>query len=377
MASALPKKSLTVSQVIAAWGRILNGRVPLLSIEITRECPLTCPGCYAYGDTHLGGGVTLRGLSDLRGDALVGGVLDLVRKHKPLHVSLVGGEPLVRHRELSRILPALSEMGVFALVVTSAVIPIPAQWIGLPRVRVAVSVDGLREDHDERRKPATYERILENIAGREVNIHWTITRPMLARPGYLEEYVAFWSERLEVDRIWVSVYTPQIGERTPEMLLQSDRETLARELPALAKRYNKLLFTEGLAKAFLNPPKNPADCVFARMSANYSADLQSRVEPCVFGGAPDCAQCGCAISSGLHWVRTVKVAGPVKVDHFMQGSMDIGRFVNRLRSRPVEPARWNAPVTPLAQAAELVQIGAQEDAATRTAESNAASPESD
>jgi len=71
------------------------------------------------------------------------------------------------------------------------------------------------------------------------------------------------------------------------------------------------------------------------------------------------------------------VAGPVKVDHFMQGSMDIGRFVNRLRSRPVEPARWNAPVTPLAQAAELVQIGAQEDAATRTAESNAASPESD
>jgi hypothetical protein len=105
--------------------------------------------------------------------------------------------------------------------------------------------------------------------------------------------------------------------------------------------------------------------------------LQSRVEPCVFGGAPDCAQCGCAISSGLHWVRTVKVAGPVKVDHFMQGSMDIGRFVNRLRARPVEPARWNAPVTPLAQAAELVQIGARDDAVTGSAESSDTSPESD
>ncbi len=55
----------------------------MLSIEITRECPLSCPGCYAYGETHLGGEVTLRQLHDLRGDALVEGVLKLVRKHHP------------------------------------------------------------------------------------------------------------------------------------------------------------------------------------------------------------------------------------------------------------------------------------------------------
>src|SRR6266496_6142476 len=115
-----PRPSLTVRDMLASWGHILRGRVPLLSIEITRECPLSCPGCYAYGESHLGSGeVTLRDLNDLRGDALVNGVLDLVRKHKPMHVSLVGGEPLVRHRELTRILPALSELGVFTLVVTS------------------------------------------------------------------------------------------------------------------------------------------------------------------------------------------------------------------------------------------------------------------
>ena len=106
-------------------------------------------------------GATLRELSDLRGDALVEGVLGLVRKHKPLHVSLVGGEPMVRHRELSRILPGAQRDGSVQLVVTSAVIPIPMEWIELPRVRVAVSIDGLREDHDLRRKPATYERILK------------------------------------------------------------------------------------------------------------------------------------------------------------------------------------------------------------------------
>ena len=92
-----PNPSLTSREILSAWGRILTGHVPLLSIEITRECPLSCPGCYAYSESHLGGEVTLRQLSDLRGDALVDGVLKLVRKHKPIHVSLVGGEPLVRH----------------------------------------------------------------------------------------------------------------------------------------------------------------------------------------------------------------------------------------------------------------------------------------
>jgi MoaA/NifB/PqqE/SkfB family radical SAM enzyme len=340
MTSVVPNPSLRPSEILAAWGRILTGRVPMLSIEITRECPLSCPGCYAYGDSHLGGGITLSELSDSRGDKLVDGVLQLVRKHKPLHVSLVGGEPMVRHRELSQILPQLSKMGVFTLVVTSGVIPVPAEWMNLPRVRVALSVDGLPEHHDIRRKPATYERMLKNIEGCEVNVHWVITRPMLERAGYLEEYVKFWNERSETNRIWVSVYSPQTDEKSPERLTAEDRATLAGELPALARRYPKLLFNEGLARAFLNPPKNPDECLFAKMSANYSADFETRVEPCVFGGTPDCSECGCAASMGMHWVRGVKVAGPVKVDHFISNSVKTGLLMNRLRSRPTRPSRW-------------------------------------
>ncbi len=334
------KPSIRPHELLLSWGRILSGRLPMLSIEVTRECPLTCPGCYAFGESHLGGGLTLRNLADKRGDDLVEGVIALVRKHKPLHVSLVGGEPLVRHRELSRILPVLSRMGVFTLVVTSAVIPIPAEWMSLRRVRVAVSVDGLPEHHDVRRKPATYDRILKNIAGREVNIHWTITRPMLSRNGYLEEYVAFWSARPEVNRIWVSAYTPQVGERSAEMLLPDDRRMIAAELPALTARYPKLVFSRGFADALLSPPKNPRDCLFAKMSANYSADLETQVEPCVFGGAPDCSQCGCAVSIGLHWIRGANVAGPIKVDHFVRTSTAIGNAVNRIRSGVPAPSRW-------------------------------------
>ena len=50
---------MRVTSVLNAWTRVLSGYAPILSIEITRECPLSCPGCYAYGEAHMGGGVTL------------------------------------------------------------------------------------------------------------------------------------------------------------------------------------------------------------------------------------------------------------------------------------------------------------------------------
>jgi MoaA/NifB/PqqE/SkfB family radical SAM enzyme len=354
MTSSAPTPSLTSRDVLTAWWGILNGRVPMLSIEITRECPLSCPGCYAYGDTHLGGEVTLRDLTDLRGDDLVEGVLGLVERHRPMHVSLVGGEPLVRHRELSRILPRLGEMGVFTLIPTSAVIPVPEAWMKIPRLRVSISVDGLPEHHDIRRKPATYDRILQNIAGREVNIHWVITRPMLARPGYLEEYVAFWNARPEVNHIWVSTYTPQIGENSAEVLRDDDREAVSRQLMPLPKSYPKLLMSEGLAASIRRPPANPDACIFSKMSVNYSADLRSRVEPCIFGGTPDCSRCGCVASTGMDWLGKIKLAGPLRIGHLVESSIHIGRLVNRVRGGRAEPERWQAGASK--EKSALVQI---------------------
>jgi MoaA/NifB/PqqE/SkfB family radical SAM enzyme len=330
----------------------------MLSIEITRECPLRCPGCYAYGDNHLGGEVTLRELSDKTGDDLVRGVLGLVDRHKPLQVTLVGGEPMVRHRELSRILPELSSRGIYTMVVTSAIIPIPIEWMELPRFIVAVSIDGLPEHHDIRRRPATYERILSNLAGRRVNIHWTITAPMLERPGYMEEYVRFWSEREEVRSIWVSIYSPQRGEQSAEMLTPALRAYVARELPALRQRYPKLLTPQGYAEALLHPPASPSDCTFSRLSKNYSADLKTRVEPCVLGGDPDCSQCGCSASAAAHWITEKPLAGPLKVKHILHGSMRIGSAVARLQDVTQPAWREREQASPK-RPAGLVQISTE------------------
>ena len=328
---------MTARELVGAWGSVLCGNLPMLSIEITRECPLSCPGCYAYGASHLAGGVQLRDLADSRGDALINGVFGLVHKHRPMHVSLVGGEPLIRHRELSAILPVLSGENIFTLVVTSGVVPIPIEWMKLPRVRVAVSVDGLPEHHDIRRKPATYDRILKNIRERDVNIHWVITGPMFARASYFEEYVSFWNARPEVNRIWVSFYTPQKDEQSAEMLAAADRKVAAAKLTALAKPYPKLLFHAGIAQALLRPPENPD-------------------EPCVFGGTPDCAQCGCMASTGLHWIRGVKVVGRLKVGDCVGASVRIGSLMNRLRRKSEHPSRWSPRGPQIATPGDLVQI---------------------
>ena len=334
------KPGLGIGQVLVAWKSILSGSTPMLSIEITRECPLHCAGCYAYGDAHLGGSVTLRSVSDYRGNELVDKIVALVEQHRPLHVSLVGGEPLVRHRELNKLLPILSKMKVHTMVVTSAVIPVPKEWMTIPRVRVAVSVDGLPEHHDVRRYPATYERILANISGCQVNIHGTITRPMLVRAGYIEEYVSFWSSRPEVVRIWISTYTPQKTEHSQEILTAADREYLVRELLRTKPLYPKLLMNAGIAEAMLHPPTNPSECLFAKMSTNYTADLKTPVEPCIFGGSPDCSRCGCAVSTGLHWLKNVRLVGGVKIETIARTSMALGHIAGHVKGR--RHPRWNS-----------------------------------
>ena len=118
----------------------------------------------------------------------------------------------MRFRELNEILPALSARGIYAQVVTSAVRPIPAEWRGLRNLEISVSIDGLQPEHDIRRRPATYARILKHIAGHTITVHCTVTRQLVRRPGYLEEFVDLWSRNDAVDRILVSLYTPQIGE---------------------------------------------------------------------------------------------------------------------------------------------------------------------
>ncbi len=334
-----------MNEIFASWGRILAGYQPALSIELTRECPLRCPGCYAYGDEHLGGGVTLRQLHDLKGQALVDGVLELVRERRPLHVSIVGGEPLVRYRELDTILPRLSAMGIYTQLVTSAVRPIPEAWAGLRRLQLVVSIDGLQPEHDERRRPATYDRILKHIAGHEMIVHWTITRQQLRRDGYLEAFVKFWSDDPNVRQIWVSLYTPQVGEVSDERLTPADRSRVVAELMRLREMYPRLFTPRGMLEVFANPPSSPDECIFAQTTGCVSADFATPITPCQFGGQPDCSNCGCMASAGLAAVGRHRLPIGVKVQTLFDASLRVGAMVRKMRTAapPREKGRLPEP----------------------------------
>jgi MoaA/NifB/PqqE/SkfB family radical SAM enzyme len=326
---------LNVSGVVAGWGRILAGYQPNLSIEITRECPLRCPGCYAYGDEHLGGGVVLRELADYKGQELIDGILEVVRRLRPVHLSLVGGEPLVRFRELDVLLPKLAETGIHVQVVTSAVRPIPAAWARIPRLQVCVSIDGLAPEHDVRRAPATYERILKHIKGQQVTVHCTVTRQQTLRPGYVTEFAEFWNANPDVKGIWFSLYTPQKGEQAPEILLPEDRARVVAEINAMRERLPKLRdMRKSVLDGYLKPPSTPDECIFAQTTACLSSDLKKRITPCQFGGNPDCSQCGCMASAALDAVgRYTLPGGVVSAGQLFWLSHKVGRGVRKVRGQ--------------------------------------------
>jgi MoaA/NifB/PqqE/SkfB family radical SAM enzyme len=318
--------------ILTAWGRILAGRKPSLSIEITRECPLRCPGCYAYNDEHLGGDVTLRQVSDFKGQELIDNFFALVDARRPLHLSIVGGEPLVRFRELNTILPRLAERGIYTQLVTSAVRPIPAEWATLRRLQIVVSIDGLQPEHDVRRAPATYDRILKHIAGHRVTVHCTVTRQQVQRDGYLEEFIKTWSANENVYQIWVSLYTPQLGEVSDERLRPEDRVQVTTALRHLRHAYPKLTMPEGMIRVYEEPPSNPDECVFALTTDCVSADFKHPISPCQFGGNPDCANCGCIASAGLGAIARHRLPGGLRVGAIFENSLRIGQKVRQLRS---------------------------------------------
>lgn len=311
--------------VIRAWRKIVMGERPSLSLEITRECPLRCPGCYAYDDAHLGGGLTLRDLHDRTGQDLIDGVLEVVDRLKPLHVSLVGGDPLVRYRELESMIPLLLDRGIHVQVVTSAFRPLPPSWAMLTHMNVVVSIDGLQPEHDVRRAPATYDRILKNIAGQKITIHCTVTGQMMKHPGYLKEFLEYWTPRIEIQKVWFSLFTPQMGDRLPEMLQPQERVQAIADMIALRKEFPKLDMPEGMIRQFAAPPLSPNDCIFALTTHTLSADLKTKIVPCQFGGNPDCGSCGCIASMGLAAVAAHKLGGVIPVGAIFKTSVKIGQ----------------------------------------------------
>ena len=241
---------------------------------------------------------------------------------------------MVRARELEEILPRLSEAGIYVQLVTSGVRALPPSWASIPRLKICVSIDGLQPEHDKRRKPATYDRILKNIQGHHITVHCTITRQQIQQQGYLERFIEFWSAQPAAEKIWMSLYTPQKNEISEERLTPDDRGRVIQELLLLRTRYPKLDMPEELIRVYADPPATPADCIFARASTCLSSDLQKKITPCQFGGNPDCQNCGCMASAGLEAIGRHPLKLGLQPRHLFNYSRKIGSLVASIRRNP-------------------------------------------
>jgi MoaA/NifB/PqqE/SkfB family radical SAM enzyme len=248
-----------------------------------------------------------------------------------MHLSIVGGDPLVRFRELELLIPLLLGRGIHLQIVTSAFRKMGSTWASLELLQVVVSIDGLQPEHDLRRAPATYERILKNIEGQRITIHCTVTGQMMKRPGYLAEFLEFWTPHPEVTKVWFSLFTPQVGDQMPEILTSEERRNAIADMMLLRTLYPKLDMPESVIRQFASPPHRPEDCVFALTTETLSADLKTKITPCQFGGKPDCATCGCIASMGLASVAAIKLGGIISLGAIFKASHKIGQ--NRAKSR--------------------------------------------
>jgi len=203
----------------------------------------------------------------------------------------------------------------------------------MEKLQVCVSIDGLQPEHDVRRAPATYDRIIKHIKGQYITIHSTVTREQ-TRPGYLTEFTEFWAASPDVKRIWFSLYTPQKGEQSPEMLRREDRARVIEEIQSLYRRHPKLHdMRPSVVAGYLNPPQTPDECIFARTTACLSSDLERVITPCQYGGDPDCTQCGCIASVGLDALGRHKVGKVIPVKYLFTASMAVGEGVRRIAGR--------------------------------------------
>ena len=166
-----------------------------------------------------------------------------------------------------------------------------------------------------------------------MTVHCTITGQMMKRPGYLREFLEFWSPRAEIKRVWFSMFTPQVGDHMPEILSADERTRAIADMLQLRKQFPKLDMSEGTIRQFAAPPHSPEECIFAQTTQTLSADLQTKITPCQFGGNPDCSSCGCMASMGLAAVGAHKLGGILPIGIIFRASVKIGQKRARFRNK--------------------------------------------
>ena len=124
------------------------------------------------------------------------------------------------------------------------------------------------------------------------------------------------------------------------------------ELERLYPLYPKFQMNRLMIEELRHPPQSPEECIFARTTMSLSADLETRIGPCQFGGKPDCTQCGCVASMALAAVGHHRVVPGLTAGDLMYALEQIGAKIGAFVPIPRQAAN-PAPAPPLTQISGL------------------------
>lgn len=284
--------------------RLLNEKQPLFgSVDVCNVCNLHCKHCYWWLSRE--GGDDGLSIEEWRG------IIRRFFKGKVLHVGIAGGEPLLRY-DVVRLF--CEEMPKHVSVITNGTIPLE-RIDGL--YFYFVSVDGIKEAHDQIRGKGSYDTIRSNILGyikryntkgykawKDIWLSLTINS---INYRSIEDYIKEWYGI--VNKVAVQFHTPFI-EGDPLMLgFGYERDMVIDKLLQLSKEYPNFIVNKPrqlnlLRKSWGGKGRVPIECP---SWAVLALDHMGRVKrPCCIGSydvnaiKPICEECGLSIYSSLY-----------------------------------------------------------------------------
>ncbi|HEY9826255.1 MAG TPA: radical SAM protein [Stenomitos sp.] len=302
--------------IIGAYSKIKNRRIERsvfgASVEITDRCNAGCSYCYVY-DQSWDQNKRIRGYLELdpaKHREIEDGVfetLNQLKKQGIVHVTLVGGEPLLFPKAIYR----AGKMFPVVYVVSNGSVKFPVDY---PRsVVISVSIDGPPEYHNHARDPLGFfsKQSYRNLTGmsayivRNINnsqrgayVHITLNRKSISLfPQAIDWFVK------DIDKlrgVVVSGAATQTIE-DPFTLTPDDRQVIKRMIEDAQAKYGKKLFpfNQPSVNNFLFDSehiiKNHRECTVSRRVDSY--DFSGRVVgKCVLRDTTNCETCVCNLT---------------------------------------------------------------------------------
>jgi MoaA/NifB/PqqE/SkfB family radical SAM enzyme len=290
------------------------------SVEITDRCNAGCHHCYVYDpewdqNKRMEGYLQLPVAEHRSREQQVYETLDQLNARGIVHVTLVGGEPLLA----PKIIRYASKKFPIVWVVTNGAAKIPTN---LARsVVLSVSIDGLPEYHNHLRDPLGFfaKNSYEGLGGmtaavvRNINesergafVHTTLTKSSFKTLPEIIDWLVRDVRKLR--GIMVSGAAMQSTE-DPEVLSIDDRQQIKRMISEATEKYSSKLFpfNSSAVNRFLFDPENivktPNQCTVARRVDSYGFDGKI-VGKCVLRDSSSCETCICNLTGLMRAVAT-------------------------------------------------------------------------